>query len=109
LDLKRLLRYFINIFNRCTSSVNSPDEVGPTGGTGKWFEIVGFSPIGPNDNVEITDAIRIGDVVYFERIAPEEIVLRVLILEKAGDYVGKKYRIERSDRPGALTLIELTY
>ena len=24
LDLKRLLRYFINIFNRCTSSVNSP-------------------------------------------------------------------------------------
>jgi hypothetical protein len=85
------------------------DEVGPTGGTGKWFEIVGFSPIGPNDNVEITDAIRIGDVVYFERIAPEEIVLRVLILEKAGDYVGKKYRIERSDRPGALTLIELTY
>jgi hypothetical protein len=26
LDLKRLLRYFINIFNRCTSSVNSPGK-----------------------------------------------------------------------------------
>ena len=72
------------------------------------IKMIGFSPLEPGDQIEMTDEIRQGDVVYFERLGPKELTLKRLLPENAGSHVGKKYRIVQDSRPGLIILTEET-
>jgi hypothetical protein len=83
------------------------EVVEPTSG-GVTFETVGSPPFEGDDEVDVVDAIRRGDIVCFERVAPKKLAMRVLVTEAVGSFADKKYRIDRGSQPGTIKLIELT-
>jgi hypothetical protein len=65
------------------------------------FEVDGPPFAREGDVVEIGDPIRRGDIVWFDRVAADKIVMRV-----AGDAAGgPRYRIDRGSEPDLLKLV----
>jgi hypothetical protein len=65
------------------------------------FEVEGPPFAVEGDEVEIGDPIRRGDVVWFERVAPGMVVMRVAV----GVVSGPCYRINRGSEPDVLRLV----
>jgi hypothetical protein len=65
------------------------------------FEIEGPEFVNEGDEIEIGDAIRLGDVVWFDRVEPHRVVLR-LVAEHA---TGICYRVHRGSATDAVRLI----
>lgn len=63
----------------------------------------------PGDRIEAITAIQPGDLVCFERMAPDRVTVRALTPDEAAAYPGRTYRIEASpaDRRARLRPIGL--
>lgn len=72
------------------------------------FEIVGTSPLQADDKVETADDIRRGDIVGFEWVSADTVVMRALSQEEADEWLSRKYRIDRGSKPGVFQLTEIT-
>ena len=74
------------------------------------IESDGPLPFEVDDVVETAEAIRRGSIVWFDRIGPHTVVIRVLSPEQLGAFRGKAYRVDRGAEPGAirLTLLDRT-
>lgn len=68
------------------------------------FDLGASDPIDlqPGDHLEATTEIRRGDVVCFERTAPDRVLLRALTPDELASHDGPAYRIDRGE--GGLTL-----
>ena len=84
---------------------NQPTQL-PEGGM--RFEIVGISPAGTGDEIVVVDEIRRGDIVWFERVEPQKLALRILCSDMADTFSGNRYRIDRGSQPGTIKLVEET-
>lgn len=71
------------------------------------FEIEGPAPKQLGEVVQTADAIRRGDVVWFERIAPGEVLMRVVPPEQVAAFAAAKYRVDRGAQPGTIKLMYL--
>lgn len=76
------------------------------------IEIVGSSPLDSDDELLIVDeirqgGIRRGDIVYFERVGPKKVEMRVLSSEGARSFTGRKYRVDWSSQPKRVKLVEI--
>jgi hypothetical protein len=65
------------------------------------FEIDGPPFAAEGDEVEIGGAIRRGDIVWFDRVSPHKVVMRVAVGAVNGPY----YRIDRGAEPDVLRLV----
>lgn len=74
---------------------------------GTNFEIAGTPPTEVGDEVQVVDEIRRGDVVWFERVGPKHVLMRVFEEARDGHCSGRKYRVERGSRPGVIKLTEV--
>jgi hypothetical protein len=54
-----------------------------------------------DDLVEIGDPIRRGDIVWFDRVAPQKVIMRLAV----GEVSGPRYRIDRGGEPDVFKLI----
>jgi len=65
------------------------------------LEIEGVESLQEGDEIEIGDAIRQGDIVWFDHVEPHRVVIRIV----TGPVVGDVYRIERGSAPDAVRLV----
>jgi hypothetical protein len=65
------------------------------------FEIDGPLSILEGDQIDIVDDIRRGDIVWFDRIPPNKLVMRIA----SASIEEQCYRIDRGDDPDALKLV----
>ncbi|HEY2783936.1 MAG TPA: hypothetical protein VGJ05_03090 [Fimbriiglobus sp.] len=65
------------------------------------FEVDGPAFAGEGDEVEIGDPIRRGDVVWFDRVEPHKLVMRVV----AGPVSGQCFLIDKGSEPDVLRLV----
>jgi hypothetical protein len=56
----------------------------------------------PEDNLSVTDGVRLGDLVYFERVGPHQVHLRTLAPEDAAGFSGRRYRVSRGTEPDSV-------
>ena len=56
----------------------------------------------PQDDLSVTDGVRLGDLVYFERVGPHEVHLRTLAAEDAVGFSGRLYRVTRGAEPDSV-------
>lgn len=76
------------------------------------IEIDGPPPFQPEDDLRIVDdirqgGIRRGDIVYFERVGPQKVELRVLSSQGARSFTGKKFLIDPSSEGTRIRLVEI--
>jgi len=65
------------------------------------FEVDGPSFAEEGDDVEIGDPIRVGDIVWFDRVAPQKVVMRVV----AGAISGPCYLVGKGSESDSLSLL----
>jgi hypothetical protein len=76
------------------------------------LEIDGSSPLEAGDELRVVDeirqgGIRRGDIVYFERVGPQKVEMRVLSSEHAHSFIGKKYLVDPSSQAKRVRLVEI--
>jgi hypothetical protein len=57
--------------------------------------------VGEDAEIEIGDSIRRGDIVWFDRVAPQKLVMRIA----SATVEAHRYRIDRGHEPDVLRLI----
>ena len=70
------------------------------------FDLAASDPVDlqPGDRLETVSVIRRGDIVCFERVAPDVVHFRSLEPEERSGYEGPMYRIDRGDESGQVVL-----
>jgi hypothetical protein len=66
------------------------------------FVFDGEVDLQPEDDLSVTDGVRAGDLVYFERVGPREVHLRTLAPADAAGFDGRLYRVTRGAEPDTM-------
>ena len=61
----------------------------------------------PDDVVDVVTDIRRHDIVCWERVGPNALIMRALSPEEAATYTGRRFQVEKGDEPGTLRYIEV--
>ena len=61
----------------------------------------------PGDEVEVVTDIRRHDIVCWERVGEHKYIMRSLSPAEAATYRGRKFRVDKGDRPGTLAYTEV--
>jgi hypothetical protein len=67
------------------------------------LEIEGIESFEEGDEIAIGDTIRVGDIVWFDRVEPHKVVLRVVT--EPAPASGICYRIDRGSAPDVVRLV----
>ncbi len=62
------------------------------------------SPLRSDDKLEVAEDIRRGDIVWFDRITPTQVVLRVVPPDRVASFPHPKWRIDGGSARGSLKL-----
>lgn len=65
------------------------------------------SDLKPNDVVDVVTDIRRHDIVCWERVGPNALIMRALSPEEAATYTGRRFQVEKGDELGTLRYIEV--
>jgi hypothetical protein len=61
----------------------------------------------PGDEVDVVTEIRRHDIVCWERVSENKLIMRALSQEEAASYRGRKFQVDKGDEPGSLKYIEV--
>jgi hypothetical protein len=67
------------------------------------FEIEGEAFLREGDELELGDSIRRGDLVWFDRVESQRVVMRLV----TGSASGTQYRVERGAEPDMWRLVAI--
>jgi len=59
------------------------------------------------DEVDVLTEIRRYDIVCWERVRENKLIMRALSAEEIAIYPGWKFQVDKGDEPGSITYIEV--
>ena len=71
------------------------------------FEVDGEIDLQPDDELTIVDAVRPGDLIYFERVAAHEVQIRVPASGDPATAPGPVYRVDRGSAPDTILFTQV--
>lgn len=63
-----------------------------------------FQPLQPEDILEMADTICRGDIVWFDRIGPQSVLMRIVPDGELENFSHPVWRIDRGKEPGTTIL-----
>lgn len=63
----------------------------------------------PGDVVETATEIRRNDIVCWERVGKNKLIMRTLSPQEATTYKGRKFIVDRSDESGSIQYVEIEF
>lgn len=68
-----------------------------------------LQPLQTEDILEVVDTARRGDIVWFDRIGPQSVLMRVIPDGELENFRLPMWRIDRGEEPGITLLTQVSF